>query len=240
MQNDASSFGIDWSFTKVNLVAGANLGYQTANTAFIQYAAGNLQTQLSFILTTGRGKVVSAPTATTMNGVLVSFFNQQNVPVFLSTPIISQNGTVALVPQLTLFPVTIGLTILPHINGDETITLQGTVVAQDILGTVVGPDGSSAPIIEGQSVPVTRIIRNGDTMVIGGLIRKNDNVQTNKVPLLGDLPLIGTLFRSHNITTQDSELLVFITPEIIPERAASAGATTANQPGGAAGPGVLP
>ena len=240
LQNDTSSFGIDWNFTKVNLQVGANLGYQTANTAFINYAAGNIQTQLSFILSTGRGKVVAAPTATTLNGLPVTFFNTESIPVFLSQPIIAQNGTVALVPQLTLFPVTIQLTITPRINGDESLTLQGIVTANNVLGTVVGPDGSSAPIDNGQTVQVQRIIRNGDTMVIGGLINKNDNVQTNKVPLLGDLPLVGTLFRSHNITTQDSELLIFITPEIIPERVSNSGASSANLPGASGGPGVLP
>jgi general secretion pathway protein D len=232
-QNDVSSFGIDWNFTKVNLVVGANLGYQTANTAFVQYAAGNLQTQLSFILTTGRGKVVASPTATTMNGVPVTFINNENVPVFLSQPIIAQNGTVALVPQLTLFPVVVGIAVVPRINGDDSITLQGTVLAQDITGTVTGVNGSTAPIINGQTVPVQRIVRNGDTMVIGGLVRKNDNVSTNKVPLLGDLPLVGTLFRSRNVTTQDTELLVFISPEIIPERVSNIGGAA----GGAALPG---
>jgi type II secretory pathway component GspD/PulD (secretin) len=236
-QNDVSSFGVNWNFTKVNLVVGANLGYQTANTAFVQYAAGNLQTQLSFILSTGRGKVVAAPTATTLNGVPVPFVSTQQVPVFLAQPIIAQNGTVALVPQLTLFPVIVGIIVTPRINGDESITLQGTVIAQDITGTVTGVNGASAPIITGQTVPVQRIIRNGDTMVIGGLVRKNDNVATNSVPLLGDLPLIGTLFRSRNVTTEDTELLVFITPEIIPERVSNIGGAVG---AGAALPGGNP
>jgi general secretion pathway protein D len=222
-QNDVSSFGVNWNFTKANLVVGANLGYQTANTAFVQYAAGNLQTQLSFILSTGRGKVVAAPTATTLNGLPVAFISQQQVPVFLSTPIIAQNGTVALSPTLTLFPVVIGIVVTPRINGDESITLLGQVISQDITGTVTGVNGASAPIVTGQTAPIQRIIRNGDTMVIGGLVQKNDNVSTDSVPLLGDLPLIGTLFRSRNVTTQDTELLVFITPEIIPERASNIG-----------------
>ena len=77
-------------------------------------------------------------------------------------------------------------------------------------------------------------------MVIAGLTRKRDNVSTNKVPLLGDLPLIGTLFRSRNVTTDDSELVVFITPTIIPDRpvggAAGSGVGSAvGAPGGAGG-----
>ena len=233
-QNDQSSFGINWNFQKVNLIAGVNTGFTTPNTAFIQYAAGNLQTQLSWILTTGRGKIVAAPMATTLNNVPVSFQNVQQVPIFLSTPIISNNGTTALAPQLTFAQASTGLGILPRINGDDTITLFGTVFVSDLGTTVTGPNGESAPSILAQTAPIQRIIRNGDTLVVGGLTSKNSTVSTNRVPLLGDLPILGTLFRSRNVTTRDSDLLVFITASIIPER------PTANAIGGPGGgvPGI--
>jgi type II secretory pathway component HofQ len=217
-QNDVSSFGIDWNFQRVNLVAGVSTGFQTSNTAFIQYAAGNIQTQLSFILTTGRGKLVTSPMATTLNNVPVVFNSFTQIPIFLSTPVIAQNGTVALAPQLNIATAATGLAILPRINGDGSISLAGSVFLTDIPSYVTGPDGSSAPILVQQTVPIQRIIRDGDTMVIAGLVRKSDLVSENKVPLLGDLPLIGSLFRAHNVTTADSDLLVFITPSIIPER----------------------
>ncbi|MCS6776463.1 MAG: type II and III secretion system protein [Chloroherpetonaceae bacterium] len=242
-QNDVSSFGINWNFQRVNLVGGVNTGFQTANTAFLQYAAGNFQTQLSWILTQGRGKLVAAPMATTLNNVPVNFFSGQSVPIFLSTPIITQNGTAALAPQLSIAQAFTGLSILPRINGDGTITLFGTVFVTDLGQPVTGPNGESAPTIITQQAPVQRIIRNGDTMVIGGLTRKNNNVSTNRVPLLGDLPLIGTLFRSRNVTTSDADLLVFITAQILPERPAGVavpgvgGMSAPGEAGGGAGPG---
>ncbi len=241
-QNDISSFGINWSLQKVNFVTGVNTGYQTANTAFIQYATGNVRTEMSWILTTGRGKLVAAPMATTLNNVLVSFFNQQNIPVFLSQPIISQNGTVALSPQLTLFQATTGLTILPRLNGDGTITLMGSVFVSDLGTPVTGPNGESAPTIITQSAPIQRIIRDGDTMVIGGLTSKNTTIASNRAPLLGDLPVIGTLFRSRQTVVRDSDLLVFITAAVIPDRTSTSvltgpgsGLTT---PAGGAGGGL--
>lgn len=238
-RNDAEAFGINYNFTKVNLIAGANLGYSTANTTFIQYATGNLLTQISLSLTQGRGKVVSSPIATTLNNVPVTFTNTQQVPVFLPGGVAVNGGAVVNTTQLTLFPVTVGIQVLPRINGDESITMFGQVVASDITGTVTGPNGESAPIVVQQTVPIQRIIRNGETMVIGGLTRKNDNYSTSKIPLLGDLPLIGTMFRSRQVTTSDSELLVFVTPEILPERAgngpAAGGAGGNALPSGAGG-----
>lgn len=240
-QNDISAFGINWSFRRVNLVGAANTGFSTDNTAFLQYAAGNFQTQLSWLLTTGRGKIVAAPTATTLNNVPVAFTTTNLVPVFLTTPVISPTGTVFLATQVVPVPAITGLFITPRINGDESLTLFGSAFTSDVGAPIVGPNGeASFPNITNQTAPIQRIIRNGDTMVIAGLLRKRDVVSSNRVPLLGDLPLIGSLFRSRSVTTDDAELLVFITPTIIPERAPN----TAGGPGaggplapGGAGPG---
>jgi type II secretory pathway component GspD/PulD (secretin) len=229
-QNDVSSFGINWSLQKVNFVTGVQTGYQTANTAFIQYATGNVRTEMSWILTTGRGKLVAAPMATTLNNVSVSFFNQQNIPVFLSQPIIAQNGTVALAPQLSIFTAITGLNVLPRLNGDGTITLMGSVLVSDLGTPVTGPNGESAPTIITQFAPVQRIIRDGDTIVIGGLTSKNTTIASNRAPLLGDLPIIGTLFRSRQTVVRDSDLLVFITASVIPEKSVP---TTLTGPGSA-------
>ncbi len=217
-QNDVNSFGITWNFQKVNLIGAANLGFETANTSFLQYAAGNVQTQLSWILTNGRGKLVSAPTASTINNVPVTFATTTQIPFYTTSPFVTSTGQVFLTSSISTAEADTQLSVLPRINGDDSISLFGTVTFSDINGFVTGADGSSAPIVVGQSVPIQRIIRNGDTMVIGGLVRKSDSSSTNKVPLLGDLPLIGNLFRSRKNTTDDSELLVFITPTILPER----------------------
>jgi type II secretory pathway component HofQ len=121
--------------------------------------------------------------------------------------------------QTTYFPDPVNavssLNVTPRINGDNTITLNGTLQFQDESGTATAPDGTDYPIITTQNTPVTRIIRNGDTMVLAGLVRKQDTSDTDTVPLLGTLPLIGSLFRSRSINTDDSELLVFITATIL-------------------------
>jgi general secretion pathway protein D len=240
-QNDVSSFGINWSFAKVNLVAGVNAGFQANSTAFLQFASGNFQAQLSWILTTGRGKIVASPMATTLNNLPVAFFVSNQTPIFLSTPVISAVGTVALAPTITIANAITGVAVIPRINGDDSLTLFGAVTVQDFPSTVTGPNGETAPTFIAQTAPIQRIIRNGDTMVIGGLTRKRETVSTNKVPLLGDLPIIGTLFRSRSVTVDDSDLLVFITPTIIPERAPNAPISglsgTPAAPGGPGGAG---
>jgi type II secretory pathway component GspD/PulD (secretin) len=235
-ENDINSFGINFQFQKVNLIGGTNTGFAgTGGQAFLQYAIGNLSAQLSFALSQGHGKLVAAPMATTLNNMPVSFSINTTEPVFESTPIVTAGGTTVISQTIIPIAVTTGLFVNARINGDESITMFGTAFASAVGAPITGPDGESYPNITTQTAPIQRIIRNGDTMVIAGLNSKNDVVTVLKVPLLGDLPLVGNLFRSRSVTSNDSELLVFITPTIIPERISNAAI------GGGAGPaGGLP
>jgi type IV pilus assembly protein PilQ len=86
----------------------------------------------------------------------------------------------------------------------------------DIVDMVYSPDGKSAsPATTDQEINTIRRVYDGETVVIGGLIRQNQDHDVTKIPLLGDLPLIGPLFQSTSITADDTELLIFITPRII-------------------------
>jgi general secretion pathway protein D len=217
-QNDADQFGINWQFQKVNLLGVLNAGYAPTGQAVLQYATGNLQTQLNFALTTGRGKVVASPMATTFNNVPAIFTNTTEYYSFIPQTFIGPGGAAQTTYYPQQIPATSVLAITPRINGDNTITLNGILMFTDLSGTAKSPDGTDYPILVQQVIPsVTRIIRNGDTMVLAGLIRKQDNNAVQKVPLLGDLPLVGSLFRSRSVNTNDSELLVFITATILPD-----------------------
>ncbi len=246
-QNDINNFGINFQFQKVNLIGGTNTGFAgTSGQAFLQYATGNLSTQLSFALSTGHAKLVASPMATTLNNMPVTFQITTQVPVFTNTVTAAIGGQTIVTPQIGTIPVTTGISIFPRINGDDSISLFGSAVSTAVGAPFTGPDGSSFPNVTQQNAPIQRIIRNGDTMVIAGLNSKNDVVSTFKVPLLGDVPFIGNLFRSRSITTNDSELLVFITATILPERISNsaigggAGLTPSGGGGALPLPGVTP
>ncbi len=223
-QNDINTFGINFQFQKVNLIGGTNTGYAgTGGQAFLQYATGNLSTQLSFALTTGHAKVVASPLITTLNNMPVNFFVQSLIPVFQTNTVLGNGGQTIVTSTINPINVQTGLSFVARINGDESLTVFGSATNYVLGAPFTSPDGQSFPNITTQTTPIQRIILNGDTMVIGGLNSKNDVVNSLKVPLLGDLPFIGNLFRSRSITTDDRELLVFITPTILPERISTAG-----------------
>ena len=98
----------------------------------------------------------------------------------------------------------------PRINGDDTVTL-------DLQPTISAPTGAAA---NGQPAPTstqnlqtTRTVRSGETMVIGGLVTKTDSYTLSKIPILGDLPILGSFFRSRAKDNNDQELLIFVTPD---------------------------
>jgi general secretion pathway protein D len=224
-QDDVRQFGIDWQLARGNLVAG-NPGF-AAGQVFMNYATGNVAAQLRATLTEGKGRLVSSPMVTTLNNLPVSLAIGREIPVFITSPTAGGNGVVVLQTDLQTVQAQSGMDVLARINGDDTITLTIAPFVSDISGQVTGPEGTTAPIISYQTIgPITRRVRNGDSIAIAGLVRKNDGTSIKKVPLFGDLPLIGQLFQSREYRVSDSELLVFVTPSILPDPSGAAGTVT--------------
>lgn len=114
--------------------------------------------------------------------------------------------------------VGVELEVTPHVTRDDMIRLQlapkFSVQAQNLT---VGTSGNqfSVPVVDRREVKTTLLIRSGQTVVLGGLRKKDVTQQVNKIPLLGDIPILGNLFRFESEDTVNSELVVFITPRII-------------------------
>jgi len=105
------------------------------------------------------------------------------------------------------------LEVTPRINADDTVTMYLTPIMEDQTGVVVGPNGEQVPIVASQEVEIT--VADGETIVLGGMIRKQRRYNTRSTPLLSEIPIIGKLFKSVRDNTQNSELLIFVTPRIM-------------------------
>ena len=92
----------------------------------------------------------------------------------------------------------------------------------DKVFTSSGGTTATVPILNTQTTSTKVMIKDGQTLVIAGLIRDKVINVTNKVPLLGDIPILGYLFRHKNKTTQKKNLLIFITPKIVTPKIDSA------------------
>ena len=199
-----------------------------ASPTFLQYATGNIVAQLYQTLTRTRGKVVQAPLITTTNNVTATIEVNTQIPFFTTTVVSNGglNGGTSQGQQANFLQLQTGLTVTPRINADDSVTLNLAPQITDTTGQ--SAVGGIPPTIT-QRVTTLRTVRSGDTMVLGGLVRKQETSSTQRIPILADLPILGNLFRTRAKQTNDQELLIFVTPTIIGESNDSA---TANANGG--------
>jgi len=209
---DVKRFGIDWSLERLNQSFATGFG-PTGNVTF-GFATGNLTAQLRTQLTSDVGRIINSPIISTINNQNAYISISQEIPYWTSTTII-EDGQVITSPQVQWINIDTHLDVMPRVNGDGTITMILEPGVSDTGNVVVGPDGTEIPEERTQTLFTQRRVGNGETIVVGGFIRKNDSKSVQKVPILGDLPLIGSLFRTTANTQEDREILIFVTPRII-------------------------
>jgi type IV pilus assembly protein PilQ len=91
-------------------------------------------------------------------------------------------------------------------------------ISKDSVGAVVSDTlGGSIPSIDTRAVSSQVLVDNGETVVLGGIYEETNTKNKNKIPLLGDVPLLGVLFRNNSLSDNKKELLVFVTPKILKE-----------------------
>jgi type IV pilus assembly protein PilQ len=112
--------------------------------------------------------------------------------------------------------VGVKLVVTPHVAGENMLRLN---IAPEfsVLVTRVQVASSDVPVVDTRKVNTIALVRDGQAVVLGGLKKKETSMQVNKVPLLGDIPVLGHLFRFEGEATSNTELVVFITPHIINE-----------------------
>jgi general secretion pathway protein D len=213
---DVDSFGILWDIRPAG-----NLILNTPTTAAatslsLVYASGNAVANLRATLTRQTSNVLQAPIISTINNVPASIEVSESIPIF-TTNTIFNNNIAQNVTTVNYIQVANGLQVQPRINGDNSITLYIEPQLQNAT-FVTGPGGQLAPQVSTRALTTYRRVQNGETMVLGGFISKQDTRQLNRVPVLSDLPFIGSLFRSRNRTVTGSEVLIFLTPTIIEDR----------------------
>lgn len=130
-------------------------------------------------------------------------------------PYIERTITSAGITETVKFKeVGVKLTVTPHITTNRSVRMK----IMPEFGIVVGQvqvSSSNVPIIDTRKFSTTAVVKDGHTVVLGGLRKKDTTLQTNKVPILGDIPILGRLFRFKGEATTVNELVIFITPRII-------------------------
>ncbi len=165
-----------------------------------------LDLELSALERENKGEIIASPSLTTSNQYTA--FIEQGVEI----PFVEATSSGA--TSVEFKKAVLGLTVTPQITPDDRIVLDLTVT-QDTRGDTVQTSTGSATAINTQRITTQVLARNGETIVLGGIYQQQQLNTVTKVPVLGDIPFIGWLFRSNSDYTEKSELLIFVTPKIV-------------------------
>lgn len=189
-----------------------DLGLSTATSGFaIGFTSDDLflTAELSALEASGQGEVVSQPKIITGD--------KQQASIKSGTEIPYQEGAASGATTTSFKEAVLKLDVTPNITPDDRILLD-LVVNQDSVGDLVpSGQGGLIPTIDTTELTTQVLVGNGETVVLGGVFQNEELTQIQKVPVLGDIPYIGTLFKSTATKTSKTETLIFITPRILSE-----------------------
>lgn len=220
--SDEYRAGIDWSLLTENfglrqiLVSAVPSG---AAAFRFEATAGRLGAVLDALSTMGKLHTLSSPRVSTLSNqkvVLqattqeVFFASQVTAPVVVDGTVIP--GERQFFPQV--IPVGVVVDVTPQVSEDGEIIMDIRPSVTEVVRIAESPRGDQTPVVDVRTMDTMAKVRSGETIVIGGLIDDEEEVQVRKVPLLGDLPLLGALFRSTERQVKRSQLVIFITPVV--------------------------
>ncbi|WP_231602353.1 type II and III secretion system protein family protein [Herbaspirillum chlorophenolicum] len=215
-----AGFGFLFNLARGNFTFGlsnnlpASVPLQTPTTSAFNLVTGlkrgsfNLQTSLELIENNGLARVLAQPTLTALSGQSASFLAGGELPIPQSGGL----GTTTIVYK----PFGIGLTVTPTVLAPNRIALKVAPEASDIDYTnALVSSGVSIPAITTRRAETTVELGDGESFVIGGLVSRTTKSSLSKVPFLGDLPIIGTFFRSMSYSRDEKELVIVVTPKLV-------------------------
>jgi type IV pilus assembly protein PilQ len=209
-----SSAGTSTAYTTSSLfslpaaaINGTNAG-SLAVSLFSSGANRFLNLELSALEADGKGKIISSPRVVTAD--------QTEALIEQGTEIPYQESSSSGATTISFRKATLKLQVTPQITPDGNI-----VLTVDVNKDTVGEATAAGLAIDTKHVKTQVMVENGGTVVLGGIYQQTETLDTNQIPLLGDIPVLGYLFRNTAKTNDKTELLVFLTPKIVAEKAIS-------------------
>jgi MSHA biogenesis protein MshL len=225
--DDATKYGIDWTalpdLTSLSLsgsLAGgatAAQGLSTGATTFRLGVAGSkFNAFLDAQAQAGNLNVLSAPKVSTLNNqkAIIRIGRQD---VFFRAVVTPASTNSAAFTTFTPDSVTEGiiLSVTPQVGQDGRIMLAIHPTITEKVGEAVAPDRNTAPILDVRETNTVVTVADGETVFIGGLMQERTQETVASVPLLGDIPYLGALFRRNDQIKKKTELVILITPRVV-------------------------
>ncbi len=199
---------IDGPGLQSNFPANGLNGFNAGQLSFILFnstASRLLSIEVSALEADGKGKIIASPRVLTADQVEAVIEQGTEIPY--------QQATSSGATSVSFRKANLSLKVKPQITPEGNI-----IMTLDVNKDQPGATTAAGVQINTKHVKTEVLVDNGGTVVIGGIYEQNDRTDVTKIPLLGDLPLVGWLFKNNTTTSNKTELMVFITPRIVNER----------------------
>ena len=219
--DNATDLGVEWSHAgskgDVAYGIGTDFGVADSLKSFGGFSSAVTGSDFSFLLRAlkqqGRLEVLSRPQIVTADNKPATINIGQRVPLVDQSRLDAQNN---LTTQFRYEDVGVNLTVTPKISPDGFVKMEiGTTNSSISTSTVEVNKGSSVPIINQRKASTTVSAQSGQTIIIGGLIASTDDKRVKKMPVLGEIPYLGALFRTSTTKRDRKELLIMMTPVVM-------------------------
>jgi type IV pilus assembly protein PilQ len=202
LSGGGNAFGSDRLNVSLPVASAGRIGFAILGSNYL------VDLELSALQAEGRGEVLSTPRVVTANSKQASIEQGVEIPY--------QEASSSGATTVSFKKAVLALQVTPQITPDDRIIMDLNV-KNDSRGQDVSAGFGAIPSIDTREVTTQVLVSNGETVVLGGVYQQTQSFSVTKVPLLGDLPLLGYIFRTTNAVNNKRELLIFVTPKILGE-----------------------
>jgi general secretion pathway protein D len=213
--------GVEWTYTgkKGDYTYGVGTDFGVANSLTqlggfsSAVSGGDFHFLLRALQEDGRLEVLSRPQIVTADNKPASINVGQRIPLITDSRIDPQNNTIN---SFRYEDVGINMTVTPKISPDGFVKIDLTTTNSALSSSSIDINKSATvPIINQRRANTTVTVQSGQTVIVGGLIDTSDDRRIKKIPVLGNIPGLGALFRSTTSTRERKELLILLTPQVL-------------------------
>jgi general secretion pathway protein D len=215
--NNQSDLGAEWKVLPSGEILGEWVN-SVASTAFnlgsiseglhYSFTSKNVQGVIKLLQQDSKLNILSTPRILTSDNAAATIKVGERVP-FLTSRQVTDTGSIY--NSYSYQDVGITLTVTPQINPDGFVSM----TVHPIISKIEQTTYFDAPVIANREATTEVMVKDGETVIIGGLMKDDLTETVNKVPLLGDIPVIGHIFKSTDKTKEKTELMVFLTPRVV-------------------------
>ncbi|CAN0509186.1 unnamed protein product, partial [Scytosiphon promiscuus] len=170
---------------------------------------------ITALATNSNANLLSTPSILTLDNQEAHILVGREVPFRTGSFTTTGEGSSNPFTTVNREDVGVELTVTPHVHDTSSVRLEVSQQITNVLPTPVGGAAFADVVTSKRSIETTILAEDGQTIVLGGLIQDDINESESKVPLLGDIPLLGNLFKSRSKSTAKTNLLVFLRPTVI-------------------------